>query len=123
MIGTEKNPFDLTGRTALITGAAGLLGIEHARALWDSGASVVMTDVDETALSEVRCEVDTDLVYWHVMDVTSADSVMEVSRSLLARGVRVDVLVNNRRVASGEIVVVDGRYGVRITSVEGDKKV
>src|SRR5579872_2072332 len=39
------NRFDLTGRTALITGGAGLLGREHARALLDCGASVVLTDV------------------------------------------------------------------------------
>jgi len=98
----ERSPFDLTGRTALITGAAGLLGIEHARALWDSGASVVMTDVDESALREVshegESEVETDRVLWRVMDVTSVDSVMKVSRDLLARGIRVDVLINNAAV-------------------------
>ena len=38
--------FSLANKTALITGAAGLLGIEHAAALLDSGACVVLTDVN-----------------------------------------------------------------------------
>lgn len=42
--------FDLRGKTVLITGAAGLLGIEHASALLESGAQVVLTDISEVAL-------------------------------------------------------------------------
>ena len=96
------SPFDLTGRTVLITGAAGLLGAEHARAVWDCGASVVMTDIDETALGDLRNKLDGEIdrhrVHWRVMDVTSHDSVTEVSRGLIAIGVRVDVLLNNAAV-------------------------
>ena len=96
------SPFDLTGRTVLITGAAGLLGPEHARAVWDCGASVVMTDIDEVALGDLRNklngEIDQHRVHWRVMDVTSYDSVTEASRGLSAMGVRVDVLLNNAAV-------------------------
>ena len=42
--------YDLTGKTALITGASGLLGVEHSGALLESGASVVMTDINEKNL-------------------------------------------------------------------------
>ena len=42
--------FDLTGKTALITGAAGLLGMQHAAALLESGATVVLTDIGEAGL-------------------------------------------------------------------------
>ena len=95
----KSSSYDLAGRTALITGAAGLLGVEHAAALWDIGASVVMTDVDETALSTVRHGrangLNANQAQWHVMDVTSPDSVMKVSRELQDRGIRIDILVNN----------------------------
>ena len=42
--------FDLTGKTALITGAAGLLGMEHAAALLESGATAVLTDMSAATL-------------------------------------------------------------------------
>ena len=45
--------FDLTGKTALITGAAGLLGREHAAALLESGARVVLTDLNNLPLSKL----------------------------------------------------------------------
>ena len=44
------NRFDLTGRVALITGASGLLGVEHAIALLKNGAKVIITDVNEKSL-------------------------------------------------------------------------
>ena len=46
-----NNYYDLTNRTALITGAAGLLGVEHAAALAAVGAKVVLTDINEAALA------------------------------------------------------------------------
>ena len=44
------NQFNLSNRVALITGASGLLGVEHAAALLEAGASVVMTDINERGL-------------------------------------------------------------------------
>ena len=46
--------FSLAGKTALITGAAGLMGIEHAYALLESGATVVLTDIDRSALCSAQ---------------------------------------------------------------------
>ena len=51
---TALERFDLSGRTALITGAAGLLGIEHASALLESGAVVVLTDINDAQLAAAR---------------------------------------------------------------------
>jgi len=43
--------FNLHGKTALITGGAGMLGREHAAALLESGATVVITDMSAQTLS------------------------------------------------------------------------
>ena len=50
----QKNPkiFDLSNRTALITGAAGLLGRAHAKALLDIDANVILTDVNKGELTK-----------------------------------------------------------------------
>ena len=89
--------FDLTGKTALITGAAGLLGPEHAAALAEMGARVVLTDVDEArldrALEALRSRYG-ELIIACSMDVTSETSISQVRDKMGP----VDILVNNAAV-------------------------
>lgn len=89
--------FDLTGRTALITGAAGLLGREHAAALLESGATVVLTDVSIHALASARDtlarQFDAARIRMHVMDVSESAAVRGVAEVL--GGSPVDILINN----------------------------
>ncbi len=95
--GFEK--FDLAGKTALITGAAGLLGMEHAAAVLGSGGTVALTDVGETALAAARERLSRDSdpsrILTHVMDVTSPENVDAVAASLATDGRRIDILINN----------------------------
>jgi NAD(P)-dependent dehydrogenase (short-subunit alcohol dehydrogenase family) len=44
---TLKQAFDLSGRVAVITGGAGLLGVKHGEALMELGASLALLDLDE----------------------------------------------------------------------------
>ena len=94
--------FDLTGKTALITGAAGLLGIEHASALLESGGKVVLTDTSEARLAQTRealiSSFKPEKIHTYVMNVTQPTVIQEVSRSLLKTGTRIDILVNNAAV-------------------------
>jgi NAD(P)-dependent dehydrogenase (short-subunit alcohol dehydrogenase family) len=91
--------FDLTGRTALITGAAGLLGVEHAGALLESGATVLLTDVDEAGLDVAQTvlskEGDPSRIRTRVMDVAQDSMVRAVSAELSDSGQRIDILINN----------------------------
>ena len=91
--------FQLTGKAALITGGAGLLGIEHALALLESGATVVLTDISKTALAMAReslmLEADASRVLTRVMDVSQPDEIQAVAKDLVASGLRIDILVNN----------------------------
>lgn len=91
--------FDLTGKTALITGAAGLLGREHAAALLESGATVVLTDISEAALSAAKAallqELPSGQLQTAVLDVSSPEAVRMLSAQLADAGGRIDILVNN----------------------------
>jgi NAD(P)-dependent dehydrogenase (short-subunit alcohol dehydrogenase family) len=91
--------FDLTGKTAIITGAAGLLGIEHSYALLECGATIVFTDISEMAIDIARENLsqnfDPDRILIKVMDVSNPDSVSATAKSLLNDGIRIDILVNN----------------------------
>jgi NAD(P)-dependent dehydrogenase (short-subunit alcohol dehydrogenase family) len=91
--------FSLDGKVALITGASGLLGQEHAYALLEAGATVILTDVSmerlELAKEKLRKFFDADTVIVKTMDVTSKDNIVSVSEELIDQGLRVDILVNN----------------------------
>ncbi len=91
--------FDLTGKTALITGAAGLLGKEHAAALLESGATVVLTDISEAALAAAKAtllqEFPSGQLQTAVLDVSSPEAVRMLSAQLADAGGRIDILVNN----------------------------
>jgi len=91
--------FNMTGRTALVTGGAGMLGPQHAAALLEVGASVVLTDIDLEGLGAVcgdLAELSNNLEIRSMsMDVTDVDSIWEVAEELDSDGVKVDVLINN----------------------------
>jgi NAD(P)-dependent dehydrogenase (short-subunit alcohol dehydrogenase family) len=99
-IGTGvKSRFSMIGRTALITGSAGMLGRQHAAALLEVGASVILTDIDVDGLEVARDYLEESFVSTWIrtmaMDVTQIESVREVAEELDSEGVRVDVLINN----------------------------
>jgi NAD(P)-dependent dehydrogenase (short-subunit alcohol dehydrogenase family) len=108
--------FDLTGKTALITGAAGLLGTEHAAALLESGATVVLTDIGEASLAAARKTLsqnaDISRIHTRVMDVSKPEAIRIVADSLAAEGLRIDILVNNAAIDPK----VKGDQGVLETS-------
>ena len=110
------NKFDLLGKTALITGAAGLLGREHAYSLLENGATVVLTDMSPAALDAtvraLREHHDPQRVLAAVMDVTDPVEIEGVAQSLVRDGLRVDILINNAAIDPK----VKGEQGVVETS-------
>jgi len=91
--------YSLLGKTAVITGAAGLLGIAHSRALLSIGASVVLTDINveqlKIATANLSREFDASAIHLYAMDVASEESVESVYKSITNMGLRVDILINN----------------------------
>ena len=96
---TLPSRYDLTGRTALVTGAGGLLGRQHVTALAESGARVVVTDIGlaqaEAAVAAIRENAPAADLVATSLDVTSLESVHSVGDDLARRGITVDILVNN----------------------------
>jgi len=84
----------LEGKVAVVTGALGLLGREHCRALADAGARVVLTDVDGAACARVAPEFGKEALGIGA-DITSEGSVKALRDQVLAAAGRIDVLVNN----------------------------
>lgn len=97
-----QNKFDLTGKTALITGAGGLLGPRHARAIICGGGSVILTDIHKERAEakskelEKSFDLKKDSVLFYYMDVTNKESIHNVINDIYDNKKRkVNILVNN----------------------------
>lgn len=91
--------FDLTGRTALVTGGAGLLGVEHARALMAVGATVVVADLDADgagrAVSTLNAEGAAGYAVALRLDVTDEAGIEAAAGAVERAHGPVSILVNN----------------------------
>src|SRR5690349_11750368 len=87
--------FDLTGKTALVTGATGGIGAEIARTLHAQGAHVVLSGTREAVLAELAGELKerASVAAANLSDAAAVDGLMEAAEA--AAGVPVDILVAN----------------------------
>jgi meso-butanediol dehydrogenase / (S,S)-butanediol dehydrogenase / diacetyl reductase len=89
----------LTGRAAVVTGAARGIGLGVAQSLADAGAEVLLADLDEKAVSTAADNLGGRAAAASV-DVADPASVAALRDGALERYGRVDVLVNNAGVIS-----------------------
>ncbi|WMS44634.1 SDR family NAD(P)-dependent oxidoreductase [Acuticoccus sp. MNP-M23] len=119
----NAEPFDLTGQTALVTGAAQGLGLAIARSLLEAGASVMLCDVAEAVIATAQ-ELDDGQgraigQQFDVRDEPAWDAALD--RMEATFGKPVDILVNNaaRTIATSvwdmDIAEWDEVMGVNLT--------
>lgn len=84
--------FDLTGKTALVTGAASGIGEAVAHVLAGAGAYVYVADIDDEAGSIVAADIGGEFLR---LDVTSHDDCLAATQKVSADRGSLDVLVNN----------------------------
>lgn len=96
--GNVRDAFDLTGRVAIITGGAGLLGVRHAESIAEMGGIPILLDVEIAAAESAARE----LAAAHgvaasavAADITQPSQVEDALARVLADQSRVDILINN----------------------------
>jgi gluconate 5-dehydrogenase len=89
--------FDLTGRTALITGSSRGLGRAMAQGLAAAGATVVLNGSDPARLSAAAAEMRAlgHIVHEACFDVTDEVSIVAAFERFDAEGMAIDILLNN----------------------------
>jgi 3-oxoacyl-[acyl-carrier protein] reductase len=92
--------FDLSGKTALVTGASGGIGGAIAKALQAQGAKVVLSGTRAEALEAVRAELDSlngsgraFIATANLSDIASVEALPKAAEE--AAGSGIDILVNN----------------------------
>ncbi len=90
---------DQHGRTAVVTGANGGLGLETARQLAAKGAHVVMAVRNQkkaaSAIDEIRSSVPDAALELVALDLASLASVREAAEQIMAAHKSIDLLINN----------------------------
>ena len=90
--------FDLTGRTALVTGGAKGLGLAMARGLAEHGAPIVLADIDDetgrAAAEELAAATGVSVSYRH-LDVTDQAMVERVVAEIDEEAGGIEILLNN----------------------------
>jgi len=94
------NTYDLTGRTAVVTGAAGGFGRAITERFLDSGAAVSLWDRDPAELAEVSAALTArGRTHTVALDVAKYDEVAAAAAVTIAALGKVDILVANAGIA------------------------
>lgn len=94
------NKFNIKDKFVLITGSAGLLGKEHAKAVLEIGGNVILTDINIESLEHqyksLKENYRTSKILYFELDVTKEKKVVELSEILLKNhNIVIDILINN----------------------------
>lgn len=97
MSASLKTMFDLSGRTALITGGSRGLGLTMAEALGEFGATVVITARKQNELDAAVEHLAGLGITAHAVaaDVGKPEAAQTIVDAVKALGLRIDILVNN----------------------------
>ncbi|HEX7855566.1 MAG TPA: 3-oxoacyl-[acyl-carrier-protein] reductase [Sphingobium sp.] len=97
--------FDLTGMTALVTGAAGGIGSDIARALAAQGAKLALSGSNEEKLNAFAAELGGDhvVVPCNLSDPAATDAL--VPAAIEALGGKLDILVNNAGITRDNLIL------------------
>ena len=96
--------FDLTGKTALVTGASGGLGAEIARALHRQGAKVVLSGTRENVLADLASELPgAAIAPCNLSDAAQVDGL--VARAEDAAGAGLDILIANAGITRDGLIL------------------
>ena len=88
------NQFDLKNRTALITGGAQGFGLDITKKFLNSGANVIILDIDEKELQNIIKKINNSKLSYNVVDVSNFEkinqTVLEINKKT-----NIDILINN----------------------------
>ena len=90
----NKNKFDFSNKTAVITGGAQGFGLDIAKRFLDSGAKVIIWDIDAKLLEKVIKDINNTNLSSNIVDVSIYKDVEDSVNKILKK-TNIDILINN----------------------------
>jgi 3-oxoacyl-[acyl-carrier protein] reductase len=91
--------FDLKNRVAVITGGAQGFGFSIAERFIQSGAIVIIWDLDEEAAKKAKEKLNSDNFSYQILDVTSPDQIEQNLKAVVKKFNKIDIFINNAGIA------------------------
>ncbi len=92
------NKFNLDGKVVIITGGAGLMGVNHAEVVIENGGIPILWDINEanldTEINKLNNKYSLDC-FGYLVDITSSKSINNAFNKIVDRFNAIDVLINN----------------------------
>tara|TARA_B110000438_G_scaffold286012_1_gene316776 strand:- start:257 stop:1003 length:747 start_codon:yes stop_codon:yes gene_type:complete len=88
------NKFDFKDRTAVITGGAQGFGLDITKRFLDSGAKVIVWDIDEQLLKSAVTEVNNSNLSYNVIDISNYSQIEKTIKDITSQN-KIDILINN----------------------------
>ena len=98
--------FDLNNRVAIVTGGAQGFGYAITKRFLDSGAKVIIWDIDKKAIDEASKEISSEKCSYQLVDVTNFDDIKKNIENI-TKEKKVDIFVNNAGIAGKNAKVWD----------------
>ena len=90
----NKIKFNLNDRTAVITGGAQGFGLDIAKRFLDSGAKVIIWDIDPKLIDEASKEINNQNLSLSIVDISDYNAVETAVINILKNS-KIDILINN----------------------------
>ena len=97
----------LSGKTAVITGGAGAIGLATGKTFVENGAKVVLVDIDRAALETALDTIGSDGASYTVADVTDPEQVRRYVQSAVDSLGGMDIFINNAGIEGEVQPIVD----------------
>ena len=91
--------FDLKNRVAVITGGAQGFGFSIAERFIQSGAFVIIWDLDEEAAKKAKEKLKSDNFSYQILDVTNSDQIEQNLKEVETKFNKIDIFINNAGIA------------------------
>jgi NAD(P)-dependent dehydrogenase (short-subunit alcohol dehydrogenase family) len=90
----DKISFDFKGRTAIVTGGAQGFGLDIAKRLLRSGASVIIWDNDQKMVEKAIEDIKSPNLSFNIVDISNYSKVEECVQEITKQK-NIDILINN----------------------------